>query len=90
MFRPQFDQVCKKCKGTGTSAKEARDSDGNIMLAPVYDKKDPERPQYENCKECGGRGRNLYETPSEVLLDGEKVKLDEQDRRARFSDALAQ
>lgn len=89
MFRQQFDQPCRKCKGTGTSAKEARDNDGNIMLAPIYDKKDGDRPQYENCKECNGRGRALYSSPEEVLLDGKKIPLSEEDRRARFNDALA-
>lgn len=88
-FRSEMLQVCKKCKGTGTSTKEARDNDGNIMLAPVYNKKDGDRPAFENCKECNGLGRAMYESPKEVFEDGNKIPLDADSRRARWQDALA-
>ncbi len=88
-FRSEILQTCKRCKGTGTSNKEARDNDGNIVLAPIYDKREGDKPSYQNCPDCGGLGRALAPAPSEVFVEGEKIKLDEGDRRARFNDALA-
>lgn len=90
MFRRQFRSQCKKCKGTGVSNKVLKNRDDQVMLAPAYHNlNDNGRPQYEVCTECDypGSGQALYDTPNEVLVEGEKIKLDPQQREHRFNDA---
>jgi DnaJ-class molecular chaperone len=87
-FRSELLQPCKRCKGTGTSNKEARDNDGNIVLAPIYDKREGDKPSYQNCPDCGGLGRSLQPAPDSILVEGEKVQLDAAAKRERFQDTL--
>lgn len=90
MFRKQFRQTCRKCKGTGVTNKVLKNKDNQVIFAPEYhDPKDRGRPQYEPCLECDfpGSGLASYDTPTEVFVDGEKRKLEPQEREARFNDA---
>lgn len=91
MFRKTFRTTCRKCKGTGTSNRVLKDKHNQIIFAPEYhDSKDRGRPQYELCSECDfpGSGMASYDTPSEVTIDGEKVKLEPHEREARFNDTV--
>ena len=88
MFKAKTMQPCRKCKGTGTTNKPAEDRDGNIMIADTFEKGEKPRLVMQNCKECGGAGRALYDSPREVLQDGEKVTLDDAARRGRFNDTM--
>ena len=88
MFRSQMRQLCRKCKGTGTTDQDAVDRDGQVIVAPPYQKGEAERLVKANCKECKGSGWAMYDAPSEIMQDGQKIKLDEEARRSRFQDTL--
>jgi DnaJ-class molecular chaperone len=88
MFKPKTMQPCRKCHGTGTANKPALDRDGNTMIADTFEKGEKPRLVMQNCRECGGIGRALYDSPKEVLQDGEKVHLDDAARRSRFNDTM--
>lgn len=92
MFRKTFRQLCKKCKGTGTTQKILKDKDDQVIFAPVYhDPNDKRRPQMEVCTDCDypGSGMQSYITPEEVVVDGERRKLEPQERMERFNDTAA-
>jgi DnaJ-class molecular chaperone len=88
MFKTKTMQPCRKCKGAGTSNKPATDRDGNTMIADTFEKGEKPRLVMQNCTECKGIGRMLYDSPKEVLQDGEKVTLDDAARRSRFNDTM--
>lgn len=93
MFKSQFRQQCRKCKGSGVSNKVLKNRDDQVMLAPAYhNPNDNGRPQYAPCQECDypGSGMASYDTLksyAEVEVEGQKVKLSSEEIRERFNDA---
>ena len=89
MFRSQMKQICRKCKGRGTNGQPELTAEGKVKIAPPFQKGEGDRPQLQNCSECDGEGWAMYDAPSEVMHEGQKIPLGEEERRVRFNDALA-
>lgn len=74
----EMRQQCPKCKGRGINDKQPKkDEGGRTILAPTYIAGEGNRPQYENCSECGGSGMTMQPPPRIRYEDGVKVELTE-------------
>ena len=86
MIINQIKQQCLRCKGTGIDKNKMKtDEAGRVILAPPYQKGEGDKPQFENCKECNGEGMTLQPLPTEILRDGEKIKLTPDEAKARYA-----
>lgn len=85
MFRKETKQICTTCKGSGIDKKKPlTDKAGRTILAPTYEKGEGSRPQYVNCKDCQGSGFTMQPTPDTIMVDGEKVQLNPEERKQRY------
>ena len=83
-FRKEMKQLCRTCKGTGTGKKQVV-KNGRLVFADIYERGEAQRPLLEDCRECKGTGFTMQPSPADILIDGERVKLEPAELKERYN-----
>jgi len=90
MLPKEVRMKCLKCKGTGVSDKPLMTKPKNDedepqpILAPIYEKGERPRQQFQNCKECKGSGLTMQPPPTTIFKEGEKIVITPEEARQRY------
>lgn len=85
----EIKQLCKRCKGTGTTSDVAKTQDGRVIVRNLYTKGEGDKPLYQDCPECGGEGMTLQPLPTKIFQDGTEVKLTKDEAFQHFNPNVA-
>lgn len=81
----EIKQLCKRCKGTGTTNEVAKTQDGRVIVRDLYTKGEGDKPLYQDCPECLGEGMVLQPLPQKIMYEGQEVKLTQREAFQHFN-----